>query len=273
MFPSPLALQASATLSLSIIIPYFCTGIWIAIKDVSGEWHKYDLRNANKVKNPKPSRQWHHYTAHAWNQARDLFVFLPVGLYLICSQREETLYAPFKWQDLILMTFAYFVQQVWLMFVHYVLHTGFLYRTIHKHHHVAIDYVHSLSAWADSWIEYIVMELLSLIVIIYLAPMNVYCFAAIFVYLGHTSSIEHSGFYVNSYFDGRYHWTHHTRINYNYGELEFLDNMCGTLLVEDYQVGEQGIVADGTKEVKLEPFAECKSNERNIASDAEKKAA
>lgn len=135
--------------------------------------------------------------------------------------------------DLIWVPFAFSLNQCWLMMVHYVLHTPVLYRNIHKNHHVPIDYVHSLSAWADSLSEYVFMELMALMVMIYAVPINIYWFAAIMAYLGHVSSIEHSGFYVNWYWDGRYHWTHHTKVDCNYAESAILDQIFGTY-VEEY---------------------------------------
>jgi len=49
------------------------------------------------------------------------------------------------------------------------------------------------------------------------------------VYNGVGGAVDHCGFYVpNSMFDGRYHFVHHTKITYNYAEMEILDRWMGT---------------------------------------------
>lgn len=73
-------IQVSLILSISVIIPYFLTGLWIACKDVSGEWHQFDLRNKGKsVDSMKPPRSWGHYRHHIRSEQGCSMVFVSVN--------------------------------------------------------------------------------------------------------------------------------------------------------------------------------------------------
>ncbi|KAJ3071998.1 hypothetical protein HDU99_002302 [Rhizoclosmatium hyalinum] len=207
-------------------VSYFATGFTFAFHDVNGALQAYDLR-----KN-KPRRTWAHYLANMPKQLSNLFVLFPVCMHILVEARADTITKPFRdigVQDAINLVLGYVIQQSWLFGVHYALHTPFLYKRIHKYHHVPLAYVHSLSAWTDAYFEYIAMELGSYVAMILLAPMHYSILAVYFVYLGFSSSVEHSGFYINATLDSRYHWKHHVLPNCNYAEWDVLDWMFGTL--------------------------------------------
>jgi len=101
----------------------------------------------------------------------------------------------------------------------------------HKRHHVKLEDLCALSAWQDSYIEFVLMEVFGVFL---LAPM-VFPLPWAFLmltaaYNGVNAAIDHCGFKVpDSHFDGLYHYVHHVLPDRNFAEMEMLDRYMGTL--------------------------------------------
>jgi sterol desaturase/sphingolipid hydroxylase (fatty acid hydroxylase superfamily) len=193
------AFTTAILLSISLILGYYITGLMIAMKDVSGEWKSFDLRNSGT--NSQPPRTWAMYATHTWDHARDLLFFLPVGIYIVALTREQDLWwvasekevHSYWMKQVFWYCCVYILQNLWLFFFHYFLHSKYLYNAIHKYHHVSLDYTHALSAWADSIWEYLFMELGSYLICMALLPAHTYTWIVFMFFLGYSSSVKHSG--------------------------------------------------------------------------------
>ncbi|KAI8904996.1 hypothetical protein EDD86DRAFT_212036 [Gorgonomyces haynaldii] len=216
---------------LSLTVPYFLTGGWIAYKDLTGQWKQFDLRKKNAIQRDL----FKHYLSAIPHQLVDLFLILPVGLSLACQFRGVSLTRAFTLDDLfyepVFALVAYYTQQAYLMLAHWILHWPMFYKSIHKKHHSSLDHVHALSAWTDTFTEFILMEMVSHMILVSIMPTHWTTLCLIFAFLGHSSSIEHCGFKVNDYIDSTYHWNHHKYSIYNFAETEFFDRICGTVYV------------------------------------------
>jgi hypothetical protein len=134
--------------------------------------------------------------------------------------------------DLLKLPLAYTLGRVWAMAVHYILHSSpQLYKTVHKAHHVPVQELCALAAFRDHPLEFVLMEVPgSFLLGPLLLRLRLPAIMLLLAYQGASSAVDHSGFRVNSLVDGSYHFMHHINPRVNFGEMELLDKLVGSIL-------------------------------------------
>lgn len=200
----------------------------IAWLDLCGQWKEYAL-----CKHRVPS--WSQYVAGFRSFFEDMFlVFLPgvtavlyaTGNYKNIAECED----PFILSALKTAA-GYILGKFYAMAVHRILHFPRFY-WIHKKHHATPTTLAASCAWLDSFAEYLVMEMPAFVMQIYFFPTHYIFHLAFFVWHGWGAAGDHCGFSAPGWlgwaFDGEYHYYHHTNVNVNYAEMEFMDKLFGT---------------------------------------------
>ena len=226
-------LQISTKIWIIFLIGHFTMGFYIMYKDLKGDWENYKIHPDSLTdKNNKLIK----YTLCIPYLLRDLFFLLPIFLFIYTSfninflTENFDLYG-FAYEIFIKCPIAYMIGNLWDMMIHRLWHQiPFLYKHVHKEHHINIAEMCSLSAWRDSWLEFIFEIPGTFLIGPYFMRLNWLSHALIISSMGFISSIDHSGFYVNYLIDSRYHYNHHLKPNNNFADIEVLDNLFGTNL-------------------------------------------
>lgn len=220
--------QISWQIWIIFIIGHFSIGIYIMYKDLRGSWDKYKLIPQDKTEN----RLYKYYLCIPY-LIRDLFFLLPIFMTIYTYYTYDFITKNFDMKGLFIeflfkFPIAYMIGNVWDMTVHKLWHQfPFLYKYVHKEHHISVNEMCSLSAWRDSWWEFIFEIPGTFLVGPFIMKMNWLSHAILISSMGFISSIDHCGFYVNMLIDSRYHFQHHNKPNSNYADLEILDYLFG----------------------------------------------
>jgi len=212
------------------IVVHLSIGLYIMYKDISGKWEKYKL-----IIEEKPVNKLHKYCLCIPYIVRDLFILLPIFLIIYVNYTSDFITNNLDYYNLIYCEFlikfplAYVIGNIWDMSVHRLWHqVPFLYKYVHKEHHFNLNEMCSLSAWRDSFWEFVLEIPGTFLIGPFIMRMNWLSHAVMISCMGFISSIDHSGFYVNFLIDSRYHFQHHNKPNSNFADLEFLDQFFGT---------------------------------------------
>ena len=236
------ALLFAGAVSGALVVSHLSMVCYIAYHDLNGHWDKYSLKyqrmyQRNTIKT---------YTQHTSSFFFDVFCLLLPALCIYGYYYCKPLWVPIlKYPDvhsniihLVAMVAGScvnnIVNRLWAMGVHWVMHkNAWLYRNIHKKHHCALQEMCALSAWQDTIVEFVVMEVFGVFLFAQLFnPLPWPFHVAMAVYNGVGGAIDHAGFYIpNSLIDGRYHWNHHLLLHFNFSEMEILDRIFGTLYI------------------------------------------
>ena len=102
------------------------------------------------------------------------------------------------------------INRLWAMGVHWLMHESkLLYRAVHKRHHCQIRDFCALSAWQDSTLEFVLMEVFGVFLFAQLFNPLPWHFHVLFALInGVGAAIDHSAFYIpGTIIDGRYKWS------------------------------------------------------------------
>jgi len=226
-------LEISSKMWILFIIGHFSIGFFIMYKDLKGSWEKYKL-----VQEDKKTNKLHKYYLCIPYLIRDLLFLLPIFLSIYVFYSFDFIKSNFEFSELLIEFFikfplAYIIRNIWDMLVHRLWHQiPFLYNHVHKEHHINIREMCSLSAWRDSWLEFIFEIPGTFLIGPFFMKMNWISHALLISSMGFISSIDHSGFYVNYFIDSRYHFNHHNKPNSNFADIKILDNFFGAKLHE-----------------------------------------
>ncbi len=214
---------------LIFVIGHLSIAIFIMYKDLKGNWENYKL-----IPEKDASNKLKKYLKCIPYVIRDLFILLPLFLslyvYLSLSFIKNNMNVNgFLLEMLCKFPLAYWIGNIWDMIVHRLWHEfPFLYKHVHKEHHIILEEMCSLSAWRDSWLEFIFEIPGTFLIGPFLMKMNWLSHALLIASMGFASAIDHSGFYLNSFIDSRYHFNHHMNPNSNFADIGFLDDYFGT---------------------------------------------
>ncbi len=215
---------------LIFIIGHLGIAIFIMYKDLRGSWDKYRLI-------PKESDSediLKKYLICIPYIIRDLFFLLPIFLVIYVGSSLDFISKNLDIKGLLIeflfkMPISYWIGNMWDMTVHRIWHeVPFLYKYVHKEHHINISEMCSLSAWRDSWLEFILEIPGTFLIGPFIMRMNWLSHALLISTMGFISAIDHSGFYLNYLIDSRYHYEHHKNPNSNFADIELLDYIFGT---------------------------------------------
>jgi len=173
--------------------------------------------------------------------AFDLVLILPLALWLVeCAFGPDALMrtspapAELAWLA-VSVPASVLLGYVWRAVAHRVLHTPALYARFHKKHHCIVGRMTPWSAFLDTTLEFVVMEVVGTFCLpLALAPCPAWVVAVVWTWMAVSGVLDHANIYVagSAWFDSSYHTDHHRLSNYNYAELEVLDRLAGTLVDE-----------------------------------------
>jgi len=214
---------------------------YIAYHDLMGHWDAYSLKYQRN--------SFWTYARHAPSFFVDIFGILLPALVVYAYYYHSETFEPVIKADKSMaenglrlvalclgMCVNNIINRLWAMFAHWVMHeVPALYRSLHKQHHCSLKDFCAFSAWQDTFVEFIAMEVLGVFMLAnFFNPLPWQFNVALAVYNGVGGAIDHSAFYIpGTWIDGRYHWDHHLLVTVNYSEMEFLDRAFGTLKVWD----------------------------------------
>jgi len=217
------------------MIGHFTIGFYIMYKDLNGSWDKYRLSNDNNKKE-KNKNKLHKYSLCISYLIRDFLIIMPIFLYLYVYYTSDFITKNLDSYNLLIEIFikiplGYLIECIWDYFLHRAWHQiPYLYKYVHKAHHITEDEMCSLSAWRDSLSEFILEIPGTFLIGPFIMRMNWISHSIMLFKTGFMAAIDHCGFHVNSFIDSRYHYDHHLRPNGNFADLEFLDNIFNTNL-------------------------------------------
>ncbi len=215
---------------LIFILGHLSIGIFIMYKDLRGSWENHRLVPKESDSEDKLRK----YILCIPYVLRDLFFLLPIFLLVYVYFSLNFINNNFDVKGLLIEFFfkfpiSHWIGNIWDMTVHRMWHEiPFLYKYVHKEHHIHISEMCSLSAWRDSWLEFIFEIPGTFLIGPFLMRMNWLSHALLISSMGFVSAIDHSGFYINSLIDSRYHYEHHKNPNSNFADIELLDFIFGT---------------------------------------------
>jgi sterol desaturase/sphingolipid hydroxylase (fatty acid hydroxylase superfamily) len=234
------------------LIGHFSVGFYIMYKDLNGSWDIYKLSQnlKSKINKNKNKNDYNDYDSDRKNMnnklykyslcinylIRDFLIIMPIFLYLYVYYTSDFITKNLDIYNLYIEIFikipiGYLIECIWDYFVHRAWHqVPYLYKYVHKSHHIPEEEMCSLSAWRDSITEFILEIPGTFLIGPFFMKMNWISHSIMLFKTGFMASIDHSGFYVNFLFDSRYHYDHHLRPNGNFADLEFLDNFFKTNL-------------------------------------------
>ena len=114
--------------------------------------------------------------------------------------------------------------EFWFYFTHRLLHTRFLYKNIHKFHHIYKYPVSSACMFAHP-VEFIFGNLLGVILGPFLLNCHIYTICMWVCFALMSTGGSHSGYYI---LGGEEHDLHHKYNKYNYGTIGILDKIFNT---------------------------------------------
>ena len=220
------------------IIGHFTVGFYIMYKDLNGDWDKYRLGPVNKKdKNTETTeKKINKYSLCISYLIRDFLILMPIFLYLYVYYTSDFITKNMDFKGLLIEIFVkipigYLIECIWDYFLHRAWHqVPYLYKNVHKSHHISAEEMCSLSAWRDSLSEFILEIPGTFLIGPFLMRMNWVSHGIMLFKTGFMAAIDHCGFHVNSLVDSRYHWDHHLRPYGNFADLEFLDDYFKTNL-------------------------------------------
>lgn len=204
------ALWFSWVVCLTLIVSHLLTVLFIAYHDISGRWDKYSLKYQRST--------WHTYVQHAPSFFFDVVCLLGPSLLAFGYVYEAVLYEPLlphaDWRQNGVRVAALLgaaiinnvINRLWAMGVHWLMHESkFLYRAVHKRHHCCIRDFCALSAWQDSILEFVLMEVFGVFLFAQLFNPLPWHFHVLFAFInGVGAAIDHSAFYIpGTIVDGR----------------------------------------------------------------------
>lgn len=205
------ALVFAAAVCGSLIISHLTTVGYIAYHDLSGHWDAYSL----KYQRNTPQT----YLKHVPSFFFDVFFLLFPSLVLFGYFYDEIVWRPIFVHDQAWRNWASFgvllalavlnniINRLWAMGVHWWMHVNkHLYQSVHKRHHCSIRDMCALSAWQDTALEFVLMEVLGVFLFSQLFnPLPWQFHVLLAIYNGMGGAIDHSGFYIpGTIMDGRY---------------------------------------------------------------------
>ena len=203
----------SGVVCLSLVVSHLLMVLFIAFHDISGRWDKYSLKYQRS--------SWWTYAQHAPSFFFDVGVLLAPALLVFGYAYDAVLYEPLlphgDWrQDSVRVvallgaaTINNVINRLWAMGVHWLMHESkLLYRAVHKRHHCQIRDFCALSAWQDSTLEFVLMEVFGVFLFAQLFNPLPWHFHVLFALInGVGAAIDHSAFYIpGTIIDGRYEW-------------------------------------------------------------------
>jgi len=204
--------------------------LYIMKNDLSGAWDQFRLAPLD-TKVPRIKK----YMLCMPTLIRDVFVILPLILMYVTHlnlddlTRERALWE-WPFELFVKLPLAYTLGRIWAMLIHRGFHSHpWIFKVIHKEHHVRLTELCAFVAWRDSVWEFLLMEIPGAFTLgpcVFRLHWSVY--ALFLIYHGTTSAIDHSGFDANWIVDSKYHFVHHKQRNTNFAEMDILDRVAGT---------------------------------------------
>ena len=204
----------SGVVCLSLVVSHLLMVLFIAFHDISGLWDKYSLKYQRS--------SWWTYAQHAPSFFFDVGVLLAPALLVFGYAYDAVLYEPLlphgDWRQdgvrvaalLGAATINNVINRLWAMGVHWLMHESkLLYRAVHKRHHCQIRDFCALSAWQESTLEFVLMEVFGVFLFAQLFNPLPWHFHVLFALInGVGAAIDHSAFYIpGTIIDGRYEWS------------------------------------------------------------------
>lgn len=204
------ALWFSGVVCLSLVVSHLATVLFIAFQDISGRWDKYSLKYQRST--------WWTYAQHAPSFAFDVAFLLAPALLAFGYGYDAVLFQPLcphgDWRRDGVRVAALFgaaiinniINRLWAMCVHWLMHESkLLYKAVHKRHHCQIRDLCALSAWQDTTLEFVLMEVFGVFLFAQLFnPLPWHFHVILASYNGIGGAIDHSAFYIpGTIVDGR----------------------------------------------------------------------
>lgn len=226
-------IDISLKMWIVFLIGHFSIGFYIMYKDLNGSWDEFRLP---PVKNKENKDKVRKYSLCISYLIRDFAIIMPIFLFLYVYYTSDFITKNMDMNNLLIEIFikiplGYIIECIWDYFLHRAWHhIPFLYKYVHKPHHISADEMCSLSAWRDSLPEFILEIPGTFLIGPYLMRMNWISHSIMLFKTGFMAAIDHCGFFVNFLIDSRYHYDHHLKPNGNFADLEFLDKFFKTSL-------------------------------------------
>jgi len=226
----------AASFCTVLCISHLSTAAFIAWKDLTGSWSKYAL-----CKTFGQADRSILYIKGLLNFIKDVGLLLLPCLIWPCTlshnailmAQEDPVYLGF-----FKMCAGYTLGRLWAALAHRCLHMRPFYKWVHKRHHVRTHELVATGAWLDHPLEYMIMEMPSLVIPLLFFPTKLAFHYAFFFWHGFSAATDHSGFtftkangacwFYRTFFDSEYHYYHHKVSSVNYAEMEWIDYLCGT---------------------------------------------
>jgi len=216
----------SITVSSCFSLSHLVIVAVIAANDLSGRWDQYALCKTRKV-------SLRTYLQGLQNFGLDFVLFfVPLNLALV--RYLDVASVAWSWRDLPFwigkIAIGYACGKLWSYAVHYTLHVyPWLYRNVHKKHHVKVHEMVASHAWFDTVAEHLIMEVPNLFLPVLVAGrVHWAVLLCYFTFHGYSAAVDHSGFKINYFIDSEYHYYHHQYNLVNFAEMESIDLLFGT---------------------------------------------
>lgn len=196
---------------VALIVSHLGTVSYIAYHDLSGHWDAYSLKYQRNTA--------HTYTKHLPSFFFDVGCLLLPSLVAFGYFYDSTVWSPIfvhqqAWRNWtafsVLLASAVLnniINRLWAMAIHWWMHVDkHLYQSVHKKHHCSIKDMCALSAWEDTALEFVLMEVLGVFLFAqFFNPLPWQFHVLLALYNGMGGAIDHSGFYIpGTIMDGRY---------------------------------------------------------------------
>lgn len=177
---------------------------------------------------------------HVVGSARDLFILLPLFVLFVTGVCRATLVLtnPERIASFYVSFLSYLMIPVSILISHFfralshqLFHHRYLYKHVHKKHHLRPCHITPFSTYYDTITEFLVMEAFgSFVLPLLLNPLPLPLVACFWVFqvisalLDHTVAKKDGSWWLNS----EYHYFHHKVLNFNFSEVEWFDQVMGT---------------------------------------------